>query len=90
MLDRFIDPDDDYYEQIKPDCSECYELKKQISISADLLEQVLDQLYGRRTYDELKLEGCLDELCDFLNVRTYSGDLQIQSKYPQKSIHKEI
>lgn len=52
--------------------------EKFLDETAPSLIGILDHLYGRKPFDEGKLEDCIEELCHLLDVRMPKGELIVR------------
>lgn len=70
---------DSYYEPEAYD-DKLSDVEEFIYQGQGFLEDVVKQLYSKKTLDISHLEFCLDELCHMFNIRGYQDPIQIQRK----------
>lgn len=47
-------------------------------LSAQFMEEITDQIYGKIPFNMVNLEHSIDELCHFFNISPPKGDMQIK------------
>jgi hypothetical protein len=70
----FIDEFDHY------DSSDYQEVSQRLDDASDWFEEVIDILYGKKHFDENRLECALDEISCYLKVKLPNQDLAITMK----------
>ena len=84
--DYYVELEDD--SDYSPECNGCNERDETLQAAADSLKELFAILYGKTTFNLIKLEGYLEELADQLEVKLPDNDLIIQ-RVPGPSLYKQ-
>jgi hypothetical protein len=71
----YFDRLSDQYDDCEPEfiCYQCEERDKKIDEVRDFFSGVLDQLYTPGRYNSEIMEHCIEELCEYLDIKMPMG-----------------
>jgi len=76
--DEWRSEDYDYVQE--QECLGCENQKNKLVQSRFFLEEIVEQLYTRSSFDKKKFDHCMEELCHYLNVKYEGKQLQFEKK----------